>query len=707
MDYRTALVALAGVCGSLSAQTDPLRFDRVDLLVDSGVLGSAQGGLVYSEMIDSPGADWVRLWFGETVLPAGAELLITSARTGEHQVLNAETLAQWSNSSAYFAGDAVYVDVVMPAGAKGRVVVTGVHAGLPPLAPRTICGSVDDRVLSNDPRAARLAPQGCTAWLFNNRANTAATADHCGAAGGDTLWFNVPLRTSGGGVVPPSPRDQYPVDGTSVQDAGSFSLGNDWSVFGVFDNSNTGLSPVDAQKASYVLATSAPAADQRPINITGYGSTSFPVPDSWYAVQKTHSGAYWSRAGTVIRYRADTTGGNSGSAVFDEQEQRVIGVHTNGGCTTSTTSSNSGTSIDNAGWRSALMQSRGVAAGPIPAVIRPLEALPSRVEPDGSTTVGVELVADFMGTEPQQGVTLHSNDGSGWVETEMSSGFAGDWFASIPPTGCGSDVSYYFTATGSDGTPVAFPPSAPGVTFTAVSSAAWDVIASSDFETDAGWTVSSDAGVIGGWERGTPPATDRRGGPNSDADGSGSCWTTGLALNVDLDGGTTRLTSPVFDLSGAVDPRVSMSVWMNADGSSERLGVQFSDDGGASWSTVADLGSTPGWRPLEFRVSDHVAVTPGFRVRLVANDGSGAFEDVIEAGLDAFALRFDAVRARQVNCNVADLAEPFGVLDLADVQGFVMGFLKLDPAADLAAPQGVWDLNDVSAFVSSFEGGCP
>jgi hypothetical protein len=58
-------------------------------------------------------------------------------------------------------------------------------------------------------------------------------------------------------------------------------------------------------------------------------------------------------------------------------------------------------------------------------------------------------------------------------------------------------------------------------------------------------------------------------------------------------------------------------------------------------------------------------------------------------------------------CTGADIAEPFGVLDLADISAFVQGFTTQDPIADLAPPAGVWDLADISAFVGSFLGGCP
>lgn len=58
-------------------------------------------------------------------------------------------------------------------------------------------------------------------------------------------------------------------------------------------------------------------------------------------------------------------------------------------------------------------------------------------------------------------------------------------------------------------------------------------------------------------------------------------------------------------------------------------------------------------------------------------------------------------------CNPADLAPPFGVLDLADVATFAAAFSTGDPAADLAPPFGVLDLADLSAFSAAFSAGCP
>ena len=58
-------------------------------------------------------------------------------------------------------------------------------------------------------------------------------------------------------------------------------------------------------------------------------------------------------------------------------------------------------------------------------------------------------------------------------------------------------------------------------------------------------------------------------------------------------------------------------------------------------------------------------------------------------------------------CTPADLAAPFGVLDLADITACVEGFLGQQPIADLAPPANLWDLADITVFVQSFTGGCP
>lgn len=56
---------------------------------------------------------------------------------------------------------------------------------------------------------------------------------------------------------------------------------------------------------------------------------------------------------------------------------------------------------------------------------------------------------------------------------------------------------------------------------------------------------------------------------------------------------------------------------------------------------------------------------------------------------------------------IADLAEPFGVIDLDDVDAFINAFVAGDSAADLVEPFGVIDLQDVDEFINLFVSGCP
>ena len=58
-------------------------------------------------------------------------------------------------------------------------------------------------------------------------------------------------------------------------------------------------------------------------------------------------------------------------------------------------------------------------------------------------------------------------------------------------------------------------------------------------------------------------------------------------------------------------------------------------------------------------------------------------------------------------CVLADLAPPLGILDLADVGGFIDAFLAGAQVADLAAPFGIFDLADITTFIDGFLAGCP
>jgi V8-like Glu-specific endopeptidase len=337
--------------------------------------------VVFSRVIRVQNTNWVRLKFDEVKLGGdrgsgnASYLRITSLRDGAFQFHTADTLEQWQNTSAYFNGNAVRVEIIAyPGTGDNSLEISEVMAGITfGIELTSICDGVDLRQLSNDPRSARLS-SGCTAWMFDDLNSMFGTAGHCGVSGTTVVQFNVPLSSSSGSLNHPPPEHQYPVDAASRQSQNG-GVGNDWAYFGTFPNSNTGLTPFQAQAGGrYTLAASAPNVSGQTIRITGYGTVSSPVSPTWNQVQKTHAGPYFQMTGTTVRYRTDTTGGNSGSAVQNETAGNIIiGVHTHGGCT-STGGSNAGTAAHHTGWRNALNNPLSICRSGGDPVARPLFA---------------------------------------------------------------------------------------------------------------------------------------------------------------------------------------------------------------------------------------------------------------------------------------------------------------------------------------------
>ena len=77
----------------------------------------------------------------------------------------------------------------------------------------------------------------------------------------------------------------------------------------------------------------------------------------------------------------------------------------------------------------------------------------------------------------------------------------------------------------------------------------------------------------------------------------------------------------------------------------------------------------------------------------------------IDFGTGTWVVRALACDA-EPGCSPADLAQPFGVLDLADLQTFVAAFVTNDPIADITGDT-LFDLADLQAFIAAFTAGCP
>lgn len=337
-----AMAAFAASCaGSAFGQSAPIPIRNVVMPLDSGVVSAPAGrgnpGVavpVYTTWVNVHDSAWLRLKFDQVVLSGnpeqgtGSYIRIFSALDGGVQKLDARHLADWSYSSAVFNGDSLLLEIyAYPGTGANRLSMTTVMASepVPQGGPDTICGTLDNRTLSSDPRQGRLWPIGCTAWLIDNGncANRFLTAGHCitnGGGAGDIVQFNVPLSTAGGIAVAPPPQDQFPVVAGSPQSTNGGAIGSDAAQF------FTGLSAgqharVHMGGAAYTLAAAAPGAGGATIRVTGYGTTNpndppgGGLPLNQSLVQKTHTGPNVAPVGTNIRYTVDTTGGNSGSPV--------------------------------------------------------------------------------------------------------------------------------------------------------------------------------------------------------------------------------------------------------------------------------------------------------------------------------------------------------------------------------------------------------
>jgi hypothetical protein len=111
-------------------------------------------------------------------------------------------------------------------------------------------------------------------------------------------------------------------------------------------------------------------------------------------------------------------------------------------------------------------------------------------------------------------------------------------------------------------------------------------------------------------------------------------------------------------------------------------------------------------RVLAVREDDLLAIDPQTGVAEVIGMGFAGTPDVAIGPDGALYLPLGQAVYRVALACAADLAEPFGLLDLNDTLAFVQGFVAMDPVADFDG-NGLFDLDDVLAFVQAFLAGCP
>src|SRR5262245_9406332 len=284
-----------------------------------------------------------------------------------------------------------------------------------------------------------------------------------------------------------------------------------------------------------------------------------------------------------------------------------------------------------------LASSNALTAEPHVSISFP-NPLPAALAPSVATSVTAHIFGvndSVVGGTP----TLHVRYTDGPFADLPMSALGGDLYqVDLPPTVCGASPEFYFSAAGLASGLATSPAGAPGEVYQAFV-ASVSTVFSDGFAFNNGWTVANVAPINGAWQRGTPAGGGLHGDPLAAWGGAGLCFLTGNALNSDVDGGPTRLTSPLFDLSVGFGFEVTYAYWFtNTANDSDALVTEVSNDGGTSWTTVESVsgGGGGGWRRASFLVEDFVTPTNQVRVRYSVSDSPN--NSVVEAAIDDFRL---------------------------------------------------------------------
>jgi choice-of-anchor B domain-containing protein len=287
--------------------------------------------------------------------------------------------------------------------------------------------------------------------------------------------------------------------------------------------------------------------------------------------------------------------------------------------------------------------------GPPELAIALAQGEPETIDPSGGS-VSVEITELIPGSLDPATPTLTYNIGGGATTVPLVANGGSSFTAAFPPIPCGTQVSWYLSASSQTGQTVNSPSSAPSSTYSSIVATSLTVARDDDMESTAGWIAGApgDDATTGIWERGNPVGTAAQ--PEDDHSPVGAqCWFTGQGNpggsigSNDVDGGSTTLRTPILDMSSLNDPTVSYYRWYSNDqGASPNADVfvvEISNDGGSSWSLVESVGpsgagTAGGWIQHTFSVSSILTPTAQMQMRFIASDlGSGS---IVEAAVDDF-----------------------------------------------------------------------
>ena len=240
-----------------------------------------------------------------------------------------------------------------------------------------------------------------------------------------------------------------------------------------------------------------------------------------------------------------------------------------------------------------------------------------------------------------------------------------------------------------------------------------EVFVEQDFESNDDWIVgsTSDNATAGIWERAVPnPTYDDNGviiQPDFDHTPTGQyCYVTGNNVSNnnsefgfgDVDGGSTTLSTQIYDLSDYSTAVVSYWRWFanNAAGGAnpgnDVWRVDISNDGGINWIELelTDQNSNQWTRKVHILDENFIELSSQMQIRFIAEDISypgdaGSGGSIIEAAVDDFKiLVFNDALSGDVNYD-----GELNVLDVVVIIGMILGNQESDLIADINQDGGL------------------
>jgi len=290
--------------------------------------------------------------------------------------------------------------------------------------------------------------------------------------------------------------------------------------------------------------------------------------------------------------------------------------------------------------------------------------------PDGvPATSGPGVTTSFrVRVTPQGGTVVAGTARINWsvnggaFQNAALTSLGGDLYqAAMPAFQCGQAVRWYVSAQLSTGTGYTSPSNAPTTTNSLGIQTGTATAYSNDMEATASdWSVVNQGGLTtGAWVQAVPVGATsgtNATAPAADASSAGTrAWVTqngtsgATATTSDVDVGTTRLLSPVFDLSGAASATVSYARWYFCSDAPpagatpaevDPFVIEVSGDGGTTWTVLESVTTYPtpnAWARASFSVGSALPqLTSQVRFRFSISDTPD--NSITEAGIDDFNL---------------------------------------------------------------------